>query len=85
MHTSAVPSVGSFLSDVRILAGRKEIGLDVGSVKPWQAVLVGAVGMVALGKPVKGNRRFPDFALTLPGRRGKKGLAQVPPPPHAAL
>ncbi|KAL3148555.1 hypothetical protein ABBQ38_013989 [Trebouxia sp. C0009 RCD-2024] len=56
--------------------GRKELGLDVNSVKPWQAVLIGAVGIVALGRPVTGSKRYPDFTLTLPGMRGKKGLAQ---------
>lgn len=57
--------------------GRKEIGLDIGSIKPWQTVLVGAVGLLALGKPVTGGKRFPDdLALTLPGLKNR-GLAQV--------
>lgn len=56
--------------------GRKEIGLDIGSIKPWQTVLVGAVGLLALGKPVTGGKRFPDdFTLTLPGIKSR-GLAQ---------
>lgn len=41
-------------------------------------MLVGAVGLLALGKPVTGGKRFPDdFTLTLPGLSGKKSLAQV--------
>ena len=57
--------------------GRKEIGLDIGSIKPWQTVLVGAVGLLALGKPVTGGKRFPDdLTLTLPGLKNR-GLAQV--------
>lgn len=75
---------GGLPSDMCMLAGRKELGLDVNSVKPWQAVLIGAVGMVALGKPVTGSKRYPDFTLTLPGMRGKKGLAQVPTLARAA-
>ncbi|KAL0035542.1 hypothetical protein WJX77_011400 [Trebouxia sp. C0004] len=56
--------------------GRKEIGLDIGSIKPWQTVLVGALGLLALGKPVTGGRRFPDdLTLTLPGLKNP-GLAQ---------
>ncbi|DBB14341.1 TPA: hypothetical protein ACH3X3_004649 [Trebouxia sp. C0006] len=56
--------------------GRKEIGLDIGSIKPWQTVLVGAVGLLALGKPVTGGKRFPDdLTLTLPGLKNR-GLAQ---------
>lgn len=67
-------------------AGRKEFGVNVGSIKPWQTVLVGAVGLLALGKPVTGGKRFPDdFTLTLPGLSGKKSLAQVSvQPKHAA-
>lgn len=77
-------SISELPIDVCILAGRKELGLDVNSVKPWQAVLIGAVGIVALGRPVTGSKRYPDFTLTLPGMRGKKGLAQVPTLAHAA-
>ena len=55
-------------------------GLDVNSIKPWQTLLVGAVGLLALGKPVTGAKQFPDdFTLTLPGFKGKKSLAQVCP------
>ena len=40
-------------------------------------MLVGAVGLLALGKPVTGGKRFPDdFTLTLPGIKSR-GLAQV--------
>ena len=57
-------------------SGRPNIGIDIGSIKPWQTVLVGALGLVAAGKPVTGDKRFPgDFSVTLPGI--KTGLAQV--------
>lgn len=60
-------------------AGRPNIGIDIGSIKPWQTVLVGALGLVAAGKPVTGDKRFPgDFSITLPGI--KTGLAQVSSP-----
>ena len=59
-----------------VSSGRPNVGIDIGSIKPWQTVLVGALGLVAAGKPVTGDKRFPgDFSVTLPGI--KTGLAQV--------
>ena len=51
--------------------------MDIGSIKPWQTVLIGAVGLLALGKPVTGGKRFPeDLTITLPGIK-TPGLVQV--------
>lgn len=60
-----------------VCAGRKEIGLDVASIRPSWLVAIGAVGLLALGKPISGDRRWPDdLSVTLPGIKCP-GFAQV--------
>lgn len=82
--TLSMQSQGAFMPGLHqqwgtCTVGRQAYGLDIGSIKPWQTVLVGAVGLLALGKPVTGAQRFPeDFTLTLPGFKSNS-LAQVSP------
>ena len=54
------------MTDVVLIAGQPEFGVDVDNVKPTGLVVGAALIMLALGKPLTGSRAFGGAMFSLP-------------------